>query len=251
MDFSRDYLVHYYEADSTLRLTLPSLTRYFEDIAILHSSSVGYDLDFYRENRCGWMLMKWDVRINRLPKFGQTVRVGTRVNAIRKFLADRRFVMTDSDGNALAEAATNWLFVDTDRRRPLRVPEAQCAVFSVSSADEASFVSIDEVGQADPARSAMAPLSVRAGSGDIDTNSHVNNVSYIEWALDSLPQGFALERQVARMRAQYRKELVEGTAAEVFAVVSDGTDGAATTRHGVRAGSDEFCSVEIDWKPRG
>jgi medium-chain acyl-[acyl-carrier-protein] hydrolase len=250
MDFSRDYFVHYYEADSSLRLTLPSLVRYFEDIAILHSSSVGYGLDFYRDNRCGWMLMKWDVRIDRLPEFGQTVRVGTRVNAIRKFLADRRFVMTDAEGNVFAEAATNWLFVDTDRRRPLRVPDAQCAAFSVSPSNEAAFVSIDDVGQADSSRSASAPLSVRAGSVDIDTNSHVNNVSYIEWALDSLPPGFASERQVARMRAQYRKELVEGAAAEVFAVVSDGTDGAATTQHGVRAGADEFCSVEIGWKPR-
>jgi len=252
MDYYRDYLVHYYEADSRQRLTLPSLVRYFEDIAILHSASQGLDLAHYRDNHCGWMLLKWDVTVRSLPSFSQTVRIGTKVNAIRKFLADRRFVMTDERGAVLAEGSSNWLLVDTDRRRPMKVSEDYCARFSVSPDSEASFVAIDDVAFPSPVPAGSDSRSVRVGYGDIDTNRHVNNVSYLGWSLDSLTHEFLDDRSPARMRAQYRKELVVGNDAMVVSSVSESEsgDGSATSRHSVRSAEDEFCSLEIDWAPR-
>jgi medium-chain acyl-[acyl-carrier-protein] hydrolase len=244
MDYSRDYLVHYYEADSSRRLTLPTLVQYFEDIAILHSSSKGLDLAYYDANRCGWMLLKWDIEIHRLPEFGDTVTIGTRVNAIRKFLADRRFVMTAADGSVLAEGRSNWLLVDTERRRPMRVPEQQFECFSVPAESESAFAPIDDVISPDAENVDLsAAFSVRAGYRDIDTNRHVNNVSYVGWALDSLPHDFFAGRVPAAFRAQYRKELAAGCEAGVVSLI-DGT----VTRHSVRSGADELCSIEIGWK---
>ncbi|HNY21251.1 MAG TPA: thioesterase [Treponemataceae bacterium] len=250
MDYNRDYLVHYYEADSRQRLTLPSLVRYFEDVAILHSARQGLNLEHYHDSHCGWMLLKRDITVRNLPSFAQTVRVGTRVNAIRKFLADRRFVMTDEGGAILAEGSSNWLLVDTDRRRPMKVPEDYCARFSVSSDSESSFVAIDDVVFPSPVPADSESRPVRVGYGDIDTNSHVNNVSYLGWSLDSLPHDFFNGRAPSRMRAQYRKELVVGNEATVVSSVAENAaGGSATTRHSVRSGEDECCSLEIEWAP--
>lgn len=249
MDYHRDYLVHYYEADSRQRLTLPSLVRYFEDVAILHSASQGLDLAHYRDSHRGWMLLKWDIAVRSLPTFAQTVRIGTRVNAIRTFLADRRFAMTDESGALLAEGSSNWLLVDTDRRRPVKVPEDYCARFSVSPDAEASFVAIGDVAFPTPVPEGSQSHPVRVGYGDIDTNRHVNNVSYLGWSLDSLPHEFLDGRSPCRMRAQYRKELVVGNGATVVSMISESLrgDGSATTRHSVRSGEDEYCSLEIEW----
>jgi len=295
MDYSRNYLVHYYEADSAQRLTLPALVRYFEDIAILHSASRGLDLDHYDANRCGWMLLKWDIVIHELPTFGQTVTVSTGVNAIRRFLADRRFAMADSSGRTLAEGRSNWLFVDTDKRRPLRVSESQFEAFSVDPASESRFVALADVvpvGQSGTelsqrsaadcgslsAGTALSPaLVTRARWSDIDTNRHVNNVSYVGWALDSLPADFVSGRRPVSLQAQYRKELALGDEAAVYCVQESPSLGAATsvatanpgatpvnaasfassenpsdaaelTRHSVRLGAEELCSLAIGWR---
>lgn len=246
MDFSRDYLVHYYEVDDSRRLTLPALVQYFEDIAILHSASVGCDLESYEESHSGWMLLKWDVRIHALPVFGQTVTVGTCIHSIRRFLADREFAMTSADGAILAEARSNWLFADTIRRRPLRVPDAHYDAFSVRHESEADFIAIEDIDSSsqtspDPSRQVFT-APVRVASSDIDTNRHVNNVCYLRWACDSLPGDFVGTHAPKSLRVQYRKELGIGASGEIVSTLD-----ADISRHSVRNGDEEFCALEIGW----
>ncbi len=259
MEFTRDYFVHYYEADSSRRLTLPALVQYLEDIAIVHSSSVGLDLSYYRDNRCGWMLLKWDVEIRALPSFGDSVRVSTRVHAMKGFMADREFALHAADGTELARARSNWLLVDTERRRPMRVPQDQYERFGVSPESSSSFVTIADV--AFPVRAARdgpppseglspscEPSSrVRARHGDIDTNRHVNNVRYLAWALDTLPGDFFDRMSPVGLRANYRKELALDDEAEVFTSLSEST-GSAESCHAIRNGVGDMCLIEINWK---
>lgn len=265
MQFSRDYLVHYYEAGPDRKLTLPSLVRYFEDIAILHSSSLGLDLAWYERETCGWMLLKWDISVERMPEFGETVRLGTKVHAMRSFMADRDFELRDASGALLSVGRSNWLLVDTVRRRPLRVQESQYSAFGVPPETSALFRSL---GDLDFSVEGADPHPVRAMDRDIDTNGHVNNVSYLEWALDSLPAGFARQYSPAAVRVQYRKELGPGSPAEVFSVLQTAgaaacdqgagpvssavfPGGVSTSRHTVRSDGADCCLVEIDWKPAG
>lgn len=253
MDFSKSYFVHYYEADPARRLTLPALVQYFEDIAILHSAARGYDLEYFDENRRGWMLLKWDIAIKSLPRFGEEVTIVTRVHAMKRFLADREFTMKSRDGFALVEARSNWLFADMDKRRPIKIDEAQYGAFGVSPESERDFVSISDVdgsgtlGDARQAAASARSISVKTANTDIDTNRHVNNVSYINWALDALPEGFAESHAPSRLHVQYRKELALGCDAEV--VTSVETVGAsAYSRHAIRSGDDECCSIGIRWE---
>lgn len=254
MDFSRDYLVHYYEADPDQRLTLPSLVRYFEDIAILHSEARGLGLGFYEQNHCGWMLIKWDIAVHALPSFTESVRVSTKVHAMKKFLADRVFALHAADGTLLAEARSNWLFVDTVRRRPQRIEENQYSLFGVTPESEAQFVTIDDVGEigagpdgSNDARNTLYTATIRASASDIDTNRHVNNVSYLEWALDSLPSDIVGSYSPTNLRAQYRKEIALGMEARVH---SSFDSVGAVSRHSVRSDTEDFCALEITWKRR-
>lgn len=259
MEFARNYLVHYYEADSSQHLTLPSLVQYFEDIAILHSASYGFDLDYFNANHCGWMLLKWDIDVHRLPRFNETVRVSTHVHAMKTFSADREFTLSAADGTVLANARSNWLRVDTVRRRPARIPPEEAEKFGVSKENESSFISIDDVPSVDGLTSAEAAGSLAGADGsvyrtairtvtsDIDTNAHVNNVSYIHWAFDSLPPDFAGNRVPSGLKVQYRKELGIACEAEVVSRVSPASD---LTRHTVRSPEEEYCSLEIRWKEK-
>lgn len=242
MQFSRKYLVHYYEAGADRRLTIPALIQYFEDIAILHSTERGLDLDYYEKNHCGWMLIKWDVTVNSLPCFGDTVLVETRVHAMKSFMADREFRMCDEDGTVLAEARSNWLLVDTVRRRPIRIPDDQLEKFPATE-ESKSFIAIGDVPVIDVPDGAVQQ-AVRASYSDIDTNGHVNNIRYIEWALDSLPEEFLRGKAPASVRVQYRRELTPGSAAFVITETGEGV-----SRHRVYSEDTDFCTLEITWQP--
>lgn len=261
MDFSRDYTVHYYEADTSRRLTLPALVQYFEDIAILHSARCGFDLDYFDANHCGWMLLKWDITVHALPLFGESVTVGTTVHAMKRFLADRVFVMTAKDGSVLAEGRSNWLFVDMDKRRPIRIADGQYECFGVTRESEKDFVSIEDVPsvpESDRGEGDFFHAPIHIVNSDIDTNRHVNNVRYINWALDSLPPDFPSELSPSRLTVQYLKEMGAGGAGEVVSVIEHargtiaGDDGLPETRqisrHTIRSGGEECCSLEILWE---
>lgn len=281
MDFIRQYFVHYYEIGPSRRLTVQALLGYFEDIAILHSEARGLTLDWYEANHCGWMLIKWDVTIRELPRFGETVTLATRINGMKAFLADRVFTLTGADGRVLAEARSNWILMDLDKRRPMRVHQEQWERFGVSAESAARCVTIADVkgaskaGTDDGNRAAQGAayakegLTIRsftASNGDIDTNLHVNNLCFIEWALDSLSEDYLFGHAPTRISAQYRKELAHGAEARVETVsgavtsvtatagaaenASDSGEptGAARTVHSVYSGESECCSIEIDWR---
>jgi acyl-ACP thioesterase len=52
-----------------------------------------------------------------------------------------------------------------------------------------------------------SPVLVRRS--DHDFNDHVNNVHYVEWALESVPEEF-LQRRVARLDIVFRQEAKAG-----------------------------------------
>jgi len=249
MEYTRSYFVHYYEVGAAGRLTLPALLGYFEDIAILHSDARDLGLDWYEANRCGWMLVKWDVSIREMPRFGEQVTVATRINGMKSFLADREFTLLAPDGTVLAEARTNWILMDMDKRRPMRVPADQFERFGVSPESAARCVTIGDVTGATGASGAEggdgrpAERAFTASNGDIDTNRHVNNLCFVKWALDALPEDYYTAHTPVRAAVQYRKDLAHGAEARVVTLAEGDR-----TLHSVYSADAECCSIEIGWR---
>ncbi|ULQ59536.1 hypothetical protein K7I13_13865 [Brucepastera parasyntrophica] len=252
MPFSRDYFVHYYEADIKQRLPLTGVVQYFEDVAILDSEQRGYSLDFYETNHSVWIMLKWDIRIHRFPVFGDTVKVSTRVNAMKRFMSDRVFSMTSADGTLLAEGRSNWLYFDTEKRRPISVSEEIAANYDVSPETAASFVTIDDVPAVSrddiPADFSLISQPITVGYGDIDTNRHVNNIRYISWAFNSVPENIFKGYVPDQLVVQYKKEMLAGMTAELLSLFPDSPGENLSSFHTIRSPELEFCSVTIKWR---
>ena len=93
-------------------------------------------------------------------------------------------------------------------------------------------------------RKLVSVFRIQVRFADLDINRHVNNVCYLRWACDSLPHEFIETHAPKSLRVQYRKELAIGASGEI---VSSLDTGGAVSRHAVRNGDEEFCSLEIGW----
>jgi medium-chain acyl-[acyl-carrier-protein] hydrolase len=243
-EFSRDYLVHYYEIDRRRRLTLPALMHYFEDIATLHSEALGVTLERYFETGQLFLLLKWDIAVRSMPAFNETVRISTRPTTFRRFLANREYAVFGKGGAPLAEARSVWAFTDLRLKRPVRVPEEIFAAFGVPPESAASFDPLEDL----PGIAAgSAPHPIHVGPADLDNNGHVNNVRYVEWALWSLPADFPPGHEASRVRVHSKKELLHGEEADLFTEIS-GVDGGLTSGHSIRCGEREICDIRIQWR---
>lgn len=243
MEYSRDYLVHYYEIGKKRRLTPSRLMHYFEDIATLNSEAQGFTLDYFDRTGQGFMLLKWDITVHSWPFFNETVRIITRPSAFRKFLANREYAVVGNDGVILSKAQSVWIFADARTRRPARVPDEMYAGFGVARGSEATFEMLEDV----PATTTgSCTLDIKACRSDIDNNNHVNNVRYVEWALESLPDDFVNNHTVQRIKVHYKKELQCGDGAVLVSEIVRQEFKLMTT-HSIYNGDREVCHLHLNW----
>lgn len=243
--FTRNYLVHYYEVGRDNRLTLPALMHYFEDIATLNSEAIGLPLDYYWKTGQVFLLLKWDIAIRSWPRFNEYVRIETHPTAFKKFMANRKYTVHTSDDKWIAEARSVWMYVDMVTKKPVRIPEEIFEAFGISLDSESQFNQLEELPEITGVGAASScPLQVVRR--DIDNNGHVNNVRYVEWALESLPAEFARERAISRLKIHYKKELREGDEAALLTVQTQGGI-RAVSDHSIRANGREFCRIHMEW----
>ncbi len=241
-EFTHDYEIHYYDCDARKRLSVLAMLRFFEDIALRQSEAVGVGLDFYEREQVAWLLSRWDIRIRALPSYMSDVRVLTQPMRMRRFLANRRYALYDGDAAPVIEADSQWVFLDTERRRPARIPEEVYRRYGRIT--ESEELPAPPPPRAPERTDAERSFSVRMS--DIDTNGHVNNIRYVEWALETLPVELLREGTLRRLLVHYRREVRYG--AEVHSVAAFGEeDGLLAARHEIRSGDAAVCQLESFW----
>ena len=120
-------------------------------------------------------------------------------------IAERTF-KADIRGEVCACANTSWAYVDLAKRRPVRPPPELTAEFGPVGAPfiEKDF-KMPDLKEYEPQERRV----FYAARHDTDSNRHVNNTAYLEWAMDSIPEGL-YEKKPAMMKTVYRKECSAG-----------------------------------------
>jgi len=243
MTFTRTYDIPYFNVGSDRKLRITSLMQYLEDMAIRQSEACGIGLDFYEEHNVAWVLAKWDIEVVQYPVFTQEITITTEPVSFRNYFGFRRYEVRDAGGELLAKANTLWIYIDMVRKRPIPVTEEIISAFGVSPESNRPL----PIKAPKPPETAAHETQFRIRLGDIDTNRHVNNIRYIEWALETLPPEFSNGKKVSRVMVDYRKELKYGD--EVFSTAEIEQNGdVAVSRHRISNGEKDACLAAFEWK---
>lgn len=243
MAYSRDYFIHYYQIDLNLNLSVVGLLRILEDIAILHSDDMGLGLKYYEENNLGWMLIRWHIKINRMPKFKDTVTVITEPKAFRNFYANRFYTVNDREGNVLVDAKTLWAFVNTGTRKPMKVNDDMYKGFQITEEDNIEFTKLEIV----PAISRIdESKSFNVRISDIDTNQHVNNTQYVAWAIEAVPLEVQTQTTLKEITVNYLKETNLGNVVQSNVEITDIHE-STECLHSLKSNDVEVCRVKSVW----
>lgn len=194
--------IRFSEVDADKSLTLTSLINYFQDCTIFHSESLHAGFEELEPIHKAWVLNAWQVIIHRLPKFGETVQVGTWPYAFTPLSGDRNFILQNESGETLVVANSFWVFTDTQTGRPARLAPDYVSKYPLESPYPMEYASrkipLPENYEEEP--------SFSVTKHHLDSNNHVNNAQYICMAEDYLPEHFI----VGEFRAEYRKSALLG-----------------------------------------
>ena len=204
MIYTYESRVRYSEIGEDANMTLFSLFNNFQDCCTFHGEEAGVGLRHNTELGQGWMIVDVQTVIKRMPRFGENILVTTWADGLRGMIAHRNFSMESADGELLAEAATDWVFVDLVKRKPIRIPEEQITAYGMHPEKK---LTCDPGGR--KVRMPEGGVEEKAfviQEHHLDTNGHVNNAQYIRMTQPYLPAGM----EVHRLRVEYRKQALLG-----------------------------------------
>lgn len=229
----------YFDIDPMLRYTATAYWRTLQNAAAAHAAALGVATEDLRRRGQTWMLSKMAVEVDRAPALGESFAVETWPSTKLRGVRAVRDFLVRSGAEVLARATSLWVIVDLASRKPLRVPEEIVRLrcdreFRMPEFREELGVAGIESGQ----------RHFRAEWSDADQNEHVNNVSYVRWAVDALPRSYLERHQLRRIEVHYRQEVQLGQ--ELVAHWS--VDGLRVgVELGVAQGQVAECALE--WEP--
>ena len=240
--YIQKFTIPSYQVDMNKRLTVSYLLNLMQEVAWQHTTvcRAGW-LDLAKEN-CFWALTKMRVRIYRMPNWLEEVELHTWGKPGPFVVQPRDFEMYDVDGKLLMQATSDWVILDCDTFKPQKLEHFNDRIACVDGKHAIET----------PAPKIL-PLKKQDGGevhqvlfSDIDVNQHVNNVKYVQWALDNLPDGFQVKQSLKELSINFVTQAVLGDA---YTVCHDfvAPDRVETAIRSAADGHD-FCRLRTEWE---
>lgn len=200
--------ISYFQIDANRTMTPAALFSDLQEVAINHSDSLGYSVEYMAEIQSGWAVINWHLEVERMPKLGEKIKIQTWCEKCRRMQAIRCFHVLDEKKEIIIKGISRWIFMDLQKRKPANIPDEM--VLRYHSGQESSIPGekflMPKEGEGDVAAIRSLIITRR----DTDTNGHANNVKYLEWAMDDVPDEIYDNMHLVDVRIVYRKECIRG-----------------------------------------
>ena len=238
-----EFQVRSYESDRSGELKPQALLNYFEEAAQQHARELGFGYEQLKLDNRFWVLARIEVAINRLPAWGEAVRVETWPKSVSRLFAIRDFLLHDGEETPLVRATSAWLLMDGSAARPLR-PEKHLPQGPLRDNAEKSAMDAVPEKLSFPSEDGELLESLNVQFSDIDVNNHVNNSVYLKWLDDAVRTGEPDVRPAA-FNINFLREAAIGTRVNLLR----STEKRSLLE--VRSQQDEALTrARIDYRPR-
>ncbi|WP_160045057.1 MULTISPECIES: acyl-[acyl-carrier-protein] thioesterase [Paenibacillus] len=200
--WTETYLIHSNDIDYKSETRLSVLLSLAQRTADADLEQLGATREQMIEAGMGWMLMTMDLRIGRMPKALEEIKIETWNKGPKGALWQRDFRIY-AGGEIIAEACSIWALVDIQKRRMLRPSKFPFDVY-INEEDSAGEAP-DKVAIPEDIALQDAYRAVVRYSG-IDANLHLNNARYADLCMDTLTKDELAGLACAGFRITYHHE---------------------------------------------
>lgn len=202
------------QCDSLMRFKTESIFMIFQDMASRHAVYLGVDdSSLLRNDNAMWVVSKTKVKINKLPRWNDEIRVRTWPMGAEGVRCNRCYQII-KDGEVLINGITEWVIIDATTRS-LRKIETTSYPNDVDWIKEKSIEDRFRRFKDDFTEEDLVYKRL-IRSGDIDVTHHVNNVTYITMLLDTFSVVELENMTIGEMEVSYLNESLEGELLSIF-----------------------------------
>lgn len=124
---------------------------------------------------------------------------------MQKIYAIRHYQIEDESGNVILQSYTKWILYSFEKLRPIKIPQDVDAMFEYT---DKTTVKIDNIDFDNIDTEESKTQNSIVLYKDVDTNWHMNNVSYINEALEIMGKEFLDNNEIAECLVEYRHQLL-------------------------------------------
>jgi acyl-ACP thioesterase len=202
--YDETFQIRAHEASVNNHVTLPNYCNYLQEVAGEHAKRIGFGIHALQESGTTWMLAHFHLIIHRYASWQEKIHIRTWPAGVRgRLVALRDFYVTDDSGKLLVQAVSEWMMIDLSTRHLARLPQ-HLAPLAPEGTPRSGVPELAEKIPDFEQATWSCTLAVRRS--DLDFNNHVNNVHYVEWGLEPLPNHWIETHHISRMDITFRAE---------------------------------------------
>ncbi|PWA57469.1 oleoyl-acyl carrier protein thioesterase [Artemisia annua] len=248
LSYKEKFIVRCYEVGINKTATVETFANLLQEVGGNHAQSVGFSTDGFattitmRKMHLIWVTSRMHIEIYRYPAWSDVVEIETWCQGEGRIGTRRDWIIKDySNGEVIGRATSKWVMMNSDTRRLQKVNDAvrdevliHCPKTLRLAFPEENNNSLKKIAKLDdPAEYSRLGLVPRRA--DLDMNKHVNNVTYIGWVLESIPQEVIDTHELQSITLDYRREcqhddVVDSlTSSESLVTKLEGSNGSASS----------------------
>jgi acyl-CoA thioesterase FadM len=202
------FTTYSYETDSYSEARLAFYFEVVQEAAGTHAAQRGCSIpDMHKEGKT-WVITRSQIEIFRYSRWPEVLNVETWAQEPIRLHLPRAVKAKDKNGAPVFLAKTYWAVLDLSSNRPLRALDLAQRIGVPPKEDLDHQLDMKLAKQEDETESmhVLSTFKPRISYLDTDRNQHVNNISYLNWALDSLPASFRNRLKVSEADVSYLRQ---------------------------------------------
>ncbi|XP_073526263.1 uncharacterized protein [Phyllobates terribilis] len=219
LSYKESFIIRSYEVGINKTASVETIANLLQEVGCNHAQSVGFSTDGFattptmRKLHLIWVTARMHIEIYRYPAWSDVVEIETWCQGEGRIGTRRDFILKDySNGEVIGRATSKWVMMNQDTRRLERVSAEIHDEYLVFCPKELRLAFPEKNNKSvrkilkleDPAQYSKLGLVTRRA--DLDMNQHVNNVTYIGWLLESIPQEIIDTHELESITLDYRRE---------------------------------------------
>jgi medium-chain acyl-[acyl-carrier-protein] hydrolase len=227
-----------YQTDRFGNIRPLMLMNELQAIADTHAEMLGFGRTMCLEKNIAWVVTHYLIDIIELPTEGEELTFTTWPSQHAALKAARDFEVRGIDGRLMIRATSQWILIDLETRRPLRLTEY---LPNFESFPERAYNrEFDKF----PDFTSQKSHEFKCRFDDIDVNQHINNAVYAAWATESVGFDFRNSHKLRGLELNFKKEI----SPDISAITVDVAIGDSISHHKIHTDGTEHANVVCYWE---
>lgn len=218
--FTEQYRIRGYEAGPDQRANIITMANLLQEVGGNHGVATWGRSDSGLAAMPGlehlvFVATRMQIRMESYPKWGDIVQLETYYAEEGRVMVRRDWCITDAaTGHQLGAATSTWVTINSTTRKLAKLPEQVRAKFlKFSPSPPRHVLPIAETRRKLPdfllPAAYQGPEQV-ARRTDMDANGHINNVTYLAWAMETVPADVWATWQLCELEIDFKAECHQG-----------------------------------------